>query len=610
MRAWACLFACAWLFLAASFAQAANPQPYDIAIQPTGTGELDDALQASALLVSLKDSAPVPPFGLIARARQDAPRLVTALHSFGYYAANLTITIAGRALDDPDLPMVLDAIPMGMSVDVAVKIDTGPLYRLRTVTINGDVPQAARAALRLEPGAPAVATDVLAAQARLLSALQEAGHPLAQVPDPVAYADDQAHVIDITFTINAGPQAPIGSVTVQGLKTVHESFVREVFGVETGDPFSPTKLEAARQALLDTGVFLGVTVRPDDHLSPEGAIPILVDVQERPAHAVKLEGTYSTDLGVILSAGWSHRNLFGNAEQLNLLASGTGLWGDATEDVGYRLSTQFIKPGFLRADQALQLDLVALKQDLRAYNQTLESAGTTVSRKFSTLWKGSIGLTAMVDRVSQKGVTHTYELISLPVTATYDSTGITDTLLDATHGLRASLAATPTQGFGNGALTFLMLQAAASAYFDLLGDGRTVLALRALVGSVIGASNLDLPPDQRLYAGGSPTVRGFRYQTIGPLFPDGDPLGGTQVDAGTVELRQRILESWGVAAFIDAGQTSADRVPFTGTLRFGAGGGLRYYTGIGAIRADIAFPINPPPNADSFELYIGLGQAF
>jgi translocation and assembly module TamA len=394
------------------------------------------------------------------------------------------------------------------------------------------------------------------------------------------------------------------------LKTANESFVRRILTIHPGDLFQPTKLATARQALIDTGVFSGVTIRAADRLSPDGRIPLTVGVEERPLHAVKLEGTYSTDLGVILSAGWSDRNLFGNAEQLNLLASGTGLWGDATENLGYRLSAQFIKPAFLRPDQSLQFDLLGLKQDLQAYDQTLESLGTTLSRKFSSLWKGSVGLTAMLDRVSQKGLTRTYELLSFPVTASYDSTGVTDPLLDATHGLRASLAATPTEAFGNGNLTFVILQAAASGYLDLLGNGRTVLALRALVGSALGASNLDLPPDQRLYAGGSPTVRGYRYQTVGPLFPDGDPLGGTAVDAGSIELRQRILQSWGVAAFMDAGQASAQGVPFTGTMRFGAGGGIRYYTSIGAIRADIAFPINPPPNADAFEVYIGLGQAF
>jgi translocation and assembly module TamA len=49
---------------------------------------------------------------------------------------------------------------------------------------------------------------------------------------------------------------------------------------------------------------------------------------------------------------------------------------------------------------------------------------------------------------------------------------------------------------------------------------------------------------------------------------------------------------------------------FTGPLRVGAGIGARYYTAIGAVRADIAVPLTPVPHGDSFELYIGLGQAF
>jgi translocation and assembly module TamA len=105
-------------------------------------------------------------------------------------------------------------------------------------------------------------------------------------------------------------------------------------------------------------------------------------------------------------------------------------------------------------------------------------------------------------------------------------------------------------------------------------------------------------------------VRGYRYQSVGPLFPDGDPIGGASVDAASIEFRQRFLENWGLAAFVDAGQASSESVPFTGTLRIGACAGLRYYTSIGAIRADIAVPLNPPSGADAFEVYIGIGQAF
>jgi translocation and assembly module TamA len=105
-------------------------------------------------------------------------------------------------------------------------------------------------------------------------------------------------------------------------------------------------------------------------------------------------------------------------------------------------------------------------------------------------------------------------------------------------------------------------------------------------------------------------VRGFKYQSIGPLFPDDNPIGGTAIDAGSVEVRQRLFDSYGVAAFIDAGQVDGENTPFAGTVRVGTGGGLRYYTSIGVIRLDVAVPVNRPPGGDTFEFYLGVGQAF
>src|SRR5262249_47918475 len=158
------------------------------------------------------------------------------------------------------------------------------------------VPPDATASLRLMSGAPAIAADIQAAQGRLLTALQEDGYALAQVQEPVAVADDEAHVLDVTYPANAGPRANIGAITIQGLTDVNEAFARSVLTVMPGDLFQPSKLEASRQALLNTGVFAGITIRPAEALSPDGRIPITFNVQERPSHAVRLEGAYSTDL--------------------------------------------------------------------------------------------------------------------------------------------------------------------------------------------------------------------------------------------------------------------------------------------------------------------------
>jgi translocation and assembly module TamA len=137
-----------------------------------------------------------------------------------------------------------------------------------------------------------------------------------------------------------------------------------------------------------------------------------------------------------------------------------------------------------------------------------------------------------------------------------------------------------------------------------------VIAVRGLVASILGASQFDLPPDQRLYVGGSGTVRGYEYQSIGPLFPSGNPIGATAADSASIEFRQRIGNDWGAAAFVDAGQASETRTPFAGRPFVGVGAGVRYYTSIGPIRADIAIPLSKPLHGDAFEIYIGLGQSF
>jgi translocation and assembly module TamA len=212
----------------------------------------------------------------------------------------------------------------------------------------------------------------------------------------------------------------------------------------------------------------------------------------------------------------------------------------------------------------------------------------------------------------QEDVGRDYTLLQLPVELRYDST---HTLLDPVHGVRAQLSVTPTRSLGAPGATFVIAEASASTYLDigawLAGTtGRSVLAARGLVGGVEGASTFEIPPDQRFYAGGGGSVRGFRFQSIGPQFPDQKPMGGTAVDVGSLEIRQRFGANYGAVAFVDAGQVGSDGVPFQGTLRVGAGMGARYYTGFGPIRFDVAIPLTKHPGSDAFELYLGIGQAF
>jgi translocation and assembly module TamA len=591
---------------------AADPQPYTVTIEDSGIAGLNDVLQASSQLVGLKDKAPAGPFALIARARDDIGRFQTVLESYGYYQGRIAISIDHQSLDAPNLADVLDGVPTGTTVPVDVSIKPGALYYLRRISIKGAVPPGVDTAqaLGVAEGQPAIASKVVAGTTRLLTALQEQGYALATVSEPIASEDDKAHVLDVSISVDAGPRVLIGEIAVKGLHDVNEEFVRRALRVHTGQLYQPSKIEAARQALLAFGVFSGVSVNTGKHLDSAGRIPLVFEIQERPKHAVAFSGAYSTDLGVSLSASWSDRNVLGNAEQLNLSAAGTGLGGTATTALGYNLTAQFIEPMFLARRQDLELDLTGIKQAFLAYNQTAETVSGFLRRKLSAEWKASIGLSLTQERIEQEGITADYQLVALPLSATLDSTGLTDLLQDPTQGFRASLAVTPTHSFGRAGSTFVIMVGTASTYFDFSDTGRTVVAVRALMGSALGTSQFGLPPDQRLYAGGSGTIRGYKYQTVGPLFADGNPQGGLSFDAAAIELRQRLFENFGAAAFVDAGQDSADAEPFSSPLRVGLGAGVRYYTPIGAVRLDVAVPVTRIPQSDAFELYVGLGQAF
>ena len=649
------------LVCCAGSAQAADPQPYTLSIQGTGIKELDSTLRASAQLESLRTSSPVGPFALIGRAQQDLERLATVLDSFGFYRRSLKITINGQAFDDPGLPDLIAALPKDHPARVDIAIELGPLYHLRRVTIDGEVSPSARAAMKLDAGDPAIAADVLAARERLLTTLQEEGHALAKVDEPVAYEDQTDPVLDVAFKADAGPILDIGEIRFTGLKRMHEQFIRKRLLLRAGEQYRTSRIEAARTDLLSLGVFSGVTVHTATEVDARGQLPVTFELQERPRHAVTVNAAYSSDLGGSFGTTWSDRNVFGNAEQLNVTASAINLGGNATTGLGYDLATQLIKPDFLRRDQSLQFTLAALKQDLIAYEQTAATAGVSLNRKISPVWTVSVGVNLEQEHILQEGeaclppapssaaalaiacekVPRDYTLFLVPISAKYDSTGLSNPLLDPLRGVRATLTVTPTESLGGrgagsatqslsngratvspgasgatGNATFVVIQATASTYFDLekLGwtkPGRSVIALRALGGLATGAGEFSLPPDQRFYGGGSLTVRGFPYQAVGPQFVDSNPIGGTAVEAVGGEFRQRFGEHFGTVVFLDAGEVTATTRPFQGTLSVGFGTGLRYYTPIGPIRLDVGFPTSHPPGGIPFvEVYVGLGQVF
>jgi translocation and assembly module TamA len=641
------------LLYGATGARAADPQPYKVDLASTGDSELNSTLKATSELESLRKTAPVGPFGLIGRARGDLERLKTVLESFGYYQSYVEVRIDGLPLDDPGVGEELTARSKDNDSQVKITFSIGSLYHLRKIEIDGQVPADAEKTLGLASGAPAIAADVLAAGDRLLNSLEDKGYAFAKVDTPIAHEDPPNKVLDVSFHVETGAPVKIGEIRIRGLKDMKEAVVRQRLLLHTGEQYGSTKIETARKDLLSMGVFASVSVRVGTKADSQGRVPVTFNARERAQHAVSLSGAYSSDLGGSTGVSWTKRNVSGKADSLTLSATAINLGGGtSTDGIGYDVNGKYLIPDWQERNQSLQVAVGAIRQSLDAYDQTAYTGTVTVNRKLSSIWTVSAGLGIEQERIDQHECyagqcdkqpdltcllvdsnppanttappacdeRFSYTLLSLPITALFNTTGQDSPLEDATHGLRVSLGVTPTFSFGHPSTRFFVTQATGSLYFDLNNihlnntPGRSVLALRALAGIAIGASQFSLPPDQRFYAGGSGTIRGYRYQSVGENFPNGNPEGGTAINAGTVEFRQRIGTNFGTAVFVDAGNVSDNLNPLGGQLKFGTGVGLRYYTPIGPIRLDLAIPIerrttghNPD---DSFEIYIGIGQAF
>ncbi|MGY4800493.1 autotransporter assembly complex protein TamA [Teichococcus aerofrigidensis] len=583
---------------------------YSVSLPETGDSALDDAISRASALEQLRERAPVDAFGLVSRALAEANNMRDALRSEGYYNGSSRVTVDGSPADTPGLADRLAA--RGASdqpVPVVITVEKGPQYTLAPVLLRTDppgFPLGAMGETGLAEGQPARAQPILDAQGRINQALRDAGHPFAELGRRVI-ADHDTRKLEVTFLVTPGPRALFARPGVTGEERTRSELLARMVQPLEGQVFSQERIEKTRQDLLSLGVFGTVRARAGDRLDEEGRLPMTFTVVERPLHAVGFGAAYETRYGPTVSAYWEHRNLFGGAERLRLEAevNRLGTTGD-TSDTGGKIGASLRTPWFLGRNQTLTFDIAALRERPDAYDRDAFTLGALLERTWSPRLSYGFGPQIEFSRVTQDGVTTDYQLLGLLGQLRWTDV---DNPLNPSRGTRASLLVNPIYSMGESNV-FTRLRAQGSTYFDMLGDKGSILAVRGVVGSIVGASYGGVPPDKRFYSGGGGSVRGYTYQSIGPRTAINEPAGGLSLVEGSIELRQRVSGPWGLAAFVDAGSVTEDPTPDFDNVKVGAGLGLRYLTGIGPIRADIAVPLNKERGDSAFGVYIGIGQAF
>lgn len=594
-----------------------------------GSSDLEQVLKDASTLQSLQADPPPDAAALVSRAEADLPRLIDALWGAGYYNARVSINVAG-------VPLALQAPRTDAAVRVAsgyraralvpvqIVADPGPQFVLRNVSIRdartggsftpAELPPRI---VKIQPGDPARSADILAAEARIVDHFRAQSRPFAKVPDrePVVYHPSQ--VMDITLGVDPGPRAGIGAIAVQGTENVDPAVVRSFIYTEPGDPYSPAMLASMRRSIAQIEALSSVRIREGETLDAYGNLPLFVEVTERQPRIIGASIQYSTTDGPALRAYWAHRNLFGGAERLRLEGNLFYLTEDGGqpnreddprwEDLGGRLRASFLKPALGGSRNDLLAEALVERDRTEGYTSRLVNGTAGIRHRFSETFSIQGGVEYERGQTTDVLGQIDYQLVGLPVSLSYDST---DNALNPTEGVRLLASVTPYPEFLGSSVPITVARGTASAYYSLDDEARYVLAGRLGLGSIVGADLEEIPANRRFFAGGGGSVRGFGYRTLGPTFL-GEPIGGRSLLEASVEARIKVTDTIGIVPFVDAGTAFASSYPdFDERVRFSAGLGLRYYTGIGPIRLDVAVPLNRQRGDDTFGIYVGIGQAF
>jgi translocation and assembly module TamA len=545
-------------------------------------------LRDASQLVQLEKRPAASEVALTRRAEADRERLDAVLRAAGYYDA--TIAFAIDAASDP--------------AHVRVTIEPGARYTLASVEVvapDGSKPpqieRYAPHAFGLKVGEPALAKPVVEAEQRIVRTLAEHGFPLAKVSNRRTVIDKATKTMAVTYTVEAGPPAAFGPVTITGTRDVDPDYVRRRVAWGEGNAYDVRFIERTRKDLVASGLFSTIRIRTAEAVGADGRIPVTIDVTERPFRSIAGGVSYDTSLGASGRVFWEHRNLFGYAERLRF----TGELGEKRQGV----VGDFRRPDIADVRQDLVATALAEKENLDAYNRRRALISAGFEQKFDDEWTAGARLQAERTEIEEPASTFYYSLFGLPLFVRRDHT---DDLLDPTRGSRQNLSTTPYYG---PELSFVSTRLQGSAYRALDDNKRYVIAGFAAVGTVGGESLDNLPKDKRLYVGGGGSVRGYGYQKAGPLDSAGNPIGGRSSLELGAELRIKVTETIGVVPFLEGGNVYETTLPDLGEkLLYGTGLGLRYYTPIGPIRFDVGIPLDRRQEDDAFQVYISIGQAF
>jgi outer membrane protein insertion porin family len=564
---------------------------------------------------------------------RDVSRLTALYRQSGYFGSTV-------------IPEVEDLAPAD-GVRLTFHVQRGPAIVLDTLIVEGMEgiadPDSLAATLRLQPGDMFELPELLASSEEVASLLRRRGHAYAEVLRNYS-VDVERRRATAWLVAVPGPQVTVDSVVVTGLDVLDHSTVRRQLVVGEGDLLRLSRLRESQRNLYDLEMvqFALVTVAPDTlQLDPadESTATVLIQITEADEHLVEAIAAFGTQDCIRTGAQWVDRSFLQGATRLTLSGTVSRLASQLCEPrdtlfdrgVDYRFSGELVQPYFMTPRNRLMANVFAERVTMPGlFRRTAQGGRLALSHRLGA--RENLSVTADAEHRETDAIPVLY-CYAFAVCTPEDILALGQPRWRNALGAnwyrnRANHPVNPTHGH---ALTSSLLWSSpvlGSDYDFVRGSGevsfyrsiapRWVFATNLRLGSFLTRTSLEVddfvPPEERFYAGGANSVRGYSRNQLGPgvwLYEgtappdtiDGSlpvqffPTGGTAVAVANAELRfpaPGLGHRAGLVAFVDAGRIAIEPLWIMDTpWRVTPGMGVRVETPVGPARIDLAYNPNP-----------------
>jgi len=498
------------------------------------------------------------------RAQREIPEL---LMTAGYFASKVS----------------LRSVMRGGTLELLV--EPGPLTKVSALDIQfrGDIAHAdgqraqqLRSAWSLPLGAGFTAAAWDKAKVDLLTQTARKDYAAARIVDSQAKVDIPSATAQLRVVLDSGPRYRFGGMQITGLDRYSEGLVMRYASFKEGEPYDRNQLLIFQTRLQSLSQFSSIIVsldNPSASAAPNGeavTAPVKVQVVEAQSRKVSTGLGYSTNNGLRSELSYLDNNFVRRAWSFNTalvlennrqtLSAGIDTLPDPQ---GYRL--QWLASGERTTIQGLE----TLRDKFG-----VTRSHTVYGNEFN------IGLNWQQEhRIPDGGLRETNQALVL------DWRWMQRAVDDPLMPMSGSLTEFRLGGAGKAALsdedfvrTYLRRQ-----QWIALGES-DVISLRGEAGYTQSPTRVNVPQEYLFRVGGTQTVRGYAYQSLG-VHEGGAVVGGRAMVTASAEYTHW-FSSLGVAAFADAGD-AADTVEALKPV-IGYGFGARWRSPVGPLALDVA----------------------